>query len=127
MSTEKEVMPSLKKHEFESRPRSREKGSTRSREYRSAHLHDDLPCDISERPEGPAPKLLHVGRRPSALDQPEVDDPGSKGERVAWKTAPSSRRARQTNDDRPPLRRSPLEGRWMEGDPSAARGRSSAR
>jgi hypothetical protein len=126
-SRREDVMPSLKKHEFESRPRSREKGSTRSREYRGADLHLDLPCDISERPEGRAPKLLHVGRRPSALDQPAVDDPGPKGERVAWKTAPSSRRARQMTDDRPPLRRSPLEGRWMEGDPSTARGRSSAR
>ena len=127
MSTEKEVMPSLNNREIESRPRSREKGSTRSRENMSGDMNLYFLCNFPERTEGRAPEPLHVGRRPVALAQPEVDDPGSKGERVAWKTAPSSRRARHTKDDRPPLRRSPLEGRWMEGDPSAARGRSSAR
>jgi hypothetical protein len=120
-------MPSLKKHEIESRPRSREKGSTRSRGNHGADMQFYLRCDFPERTEGPAPEPLHVGRRPFALAQPEVDDPGSKGERVAWKTAPSSRRVRHTEDERSPLRRSPLEGRWMEGETTPARGRSSAR
>ena len=80
MSTEKEVMPSLKKNEIESRPRSREKGSTRSRANMHVDMNLYLPCSFPERTEGRAPKLLHVGRRPVALAQPEVDDPGSKGE-----------------------------------------------
>ena len=126
MSTEKEVMPSLKNHEIESRPRSREKGSTRSRENVSETIEMYFPCNFSERTEGRAPEPLHVGRRPIALAQPEVDDPGSKGERVAWKTAPSTGLTRQRTDARAPLRRSPLAGRWMEGDAPDARGRSSA-
>jgi hypothetical protein len=126
MST-REAMPSLKKDEIESRPRSREKGSTRSREYRDAHMHSDLCCDFSERPEDPAPEPLHVGRRHPRAALPSVGDPGPKGERVAWKTAPSSRLVRHTKRDLSPLRRSPLEGRWMEGEPSPTRGRSSAR
>lgn len=126
MSNENEVMPSLKKDEIGSRPRSREKGSTRSRENMHVNLQLYLPCNFPERTEGRAPELLHVGRRPVALAQPAVDDPGSKGERVAWKTAPSAGRTRHRTDARTPLRRSPLEGRWMEGDAPDARGRSSA-
>jgi hypothetical protein len=118
----REAMPSLKQNEIESRPRSREKGATRSREYLNAYMPSDLCCDFPERTEAPDPDLLHVGRRPIALAHPEVGDPGSKGERVAWKT-PSSGRVRHTRTDRLPLRRSPLEGRWMEGEPpSASRG-----
>ena len=93
-----EVMPSLKKHEIESRPRSREKGSTRSRENRREDMVLYLSCNFPKRTEGRAPETLHVGRRPIALAQPEVDDPGSKGERVAWKTAPSTGRMRQRTD-----------------------------
>ena len=126
MSNEKEVMPSLKKNEIESRPRSREKGSTRSRENTHGDINLYFLCNFAERTEGRAPEPLHVGRRPVALAQPEVDDPGSKGERVAWKTAPSTGRTRQRTDAHAPLRRSPLEGRWMEGDAPDARGRSSA-
>jgi hypothetical protein len=47
MSTEKEVMPSLKKHEIESRPRSREKGSTRSRENMSGKYRDVFSVQFS--------------------------------------------------------------------------------
>lgn len=119
-------MPSLKKHEIESRPRSREKGSPRSRENRREDMVLFLSFNFPERAEGRAPEPLHVGRRPIALAQPEVDDPGSKGERVAWKTAPSTGRMRQRTDARTPLRRSSLEGRWMEGDVPDGRGRSSA-
>jgi len=46
MSTEKEVMPSLKKREIESRPRSREKGSTRSRENMSGDMNLYFPCNF---------------------------------------------------------------------------------
>jgi hypothetical protein len=117
----REAMPSLNKNEIESRPRSREKGSTRSRENTHGDMQFYLSCDFPERTEGRAPEPLHVGRRPIALAQPEVGDPGSKGERVAWKTAPSSRRVRHTKRDLSPLRRSPLDGRWMEGEPSPRR------
>jgi hypothetical protein len=119
MSNEKEAMPSLKKNEIESRPRSREKGSTRSRENMSGDMNLYFLCNFPERTEGRAPEPLHVGRRPVALAQPEVDDPGSKGERVAWKTAPSTGRTRQRTDARATASISP--GGEMDGGRCARR------
>ena len=48
--------------------------------------------------EARAPKLLHVGRRPSRIAHPAVGDPGSKGRRVAWTTSFAASEAGETED-----------------------------
>src|SRR4029078_1117829 len=68
--------------------------------------------------EARAPKLLHVGRRPSRIAHPAVGDPGSKGRRVAWTTSFGFGGGRDRGRVRParigpPLHRRPA-GVWME-------------
>src|SRR6185503_18173208 len=72
--------------------------------------------------EARAPKLLHVGRRPSRIAHPAVGDPGSKGRRVAWTTSFGFRGGRDTGRVRsprigPPLHRRPRRGRGWRRRP----------
>ena len=85
----------LEKDENGSRPRLREKDSSRTEDGMEAgHWLRLLPANFENVREARAPKPLHVGRRPSRIAHPAVGDPGSKGRRVAWTTSFGVRPAR---------------------------------